>query len=100
MNPMSKTNRAAPKKKAKSGIARLPKKVAGRKITGTVLKIVNGRPTDEKMSAQKAFGDLEQARAQVFYAEKHSSREEKRLVRLAFRAVPGHAIQRKVGQPT
>jgi hypothetical protein len=55
------------------------------KVTGTVLKIVNGKPTNERLAAEKAFGDLAQAREQVLYVEKHGSREEKRLVRLAFR---------------
>jgi hypothetical protein len=56
-----------------------------KKVTGTVLKIVNGKPTNERLAAEKAFGDLAQAREQVVYVEKHGSREEKRLVRLAFR---------------
>jgi hypothetical protein len=56
-----------------------------KKITGTVLRIVNGRPTKEKLAAEKAFADLAQAREQVLYAERHGSQEEKRLVRLAFR---------------
>jgi hypothetical protein len=72
--------------KTKKGLARrAPKSVktpAGRpskkeskakKIAGTVLKIVNGKPTKEKLSAVKAFGDLEQAREQVLYAERHGS---------------------------
>jgi hypothetical protein len=94
MDPMPKT-KAVSKKRAKAGAARLPKKVEAKKITGTVLKIVNGRPTEEKLSAQKAFSDLEQARAQVLYAEKHGSREEKRLVRLAFRQYQGMRFRGK-----
>jgi hypothetical protein len=63
-----------------------PKKGSkAKQVTGTVLKIVRGKPTDEKLTAEAAFGDLAQAREQVIYAEKHGSREEKRLVRLAFR---------------
>ena len=62
-----------------------PKKGTAKKVTGTVLKIVNGRTTNERLTAEKAFSDLAQAREQVLYAEKHGSREEKRLVRLAFR---------------
>jgi hypothetical protein len=60
-------------------------KPGAKKVTGTVLKIVNGKPTNERLTAEKAFGDLAQAREQVLYVEKHGSREEKRLVRLAFR---------------
>jgi hypothetical protein len=56
-----------------------------RKVTGTVLRIVNGRPTDEKLSAEEAFGDPQQAVAQVLYAERHGSKKELRLVRMAFR---------------
>ena len=63
-----------------------PKKASkAKKVAGTVLKIVKGKPTNEKLTAEVAFSDLAQAREQVMYAEKHGSREEKRLVRLAFR---------------
>ena len=61
-----------------------PKKGAAKKVTGTVLKIVNGRPMNERLTAEEAFSELAQAREQVLYVEKHGSREEKRLVRLAF----------------
>ena len=61
------------------------RKPNAKKVTGTVLKIVNGKPTNERLTAEKAFTDLAQAREQVLYAEKYGSREEKRLVRLAFR---------------
>jgi hypothetical protein len=30
-----------------------------KKITGTVSKIVNGRPTDQKSTPEKAFSDIE-----------------------------------------
>jgi len=85
---------ATPKKrqeKKASGRTRKPangqqkKKPSAKKVTGTVLKIVNGKQTNERLTAEKAFGDLAQAREQVLYVEKHGSREEKRLVRLAFR---------------
>ena len=59
------------------------------KVKGTVLKIVRGKPTNQRLSAAAAFGDLEQAREQVLYAERHGSMEEKRLVRLAFRQYQG-----------
>lgn len=86
---MAKTNKAVSKKSAKRAGARPTKKSEAKKVTGTVLKIVKGTPTEERLSAQKAFSDLEQARAQVLYAERHGSREEKRLVRLAFRQYQG-----------
>lgn len=57
----------------------------GKKVTGIVFKIIRGKPTNDKLTAEAAFSDLAQAREQVIYAEKHGSREEKRLVRLAFR---------------
>jgi hypothetical protein len=57
-------------------------------VTGTVLSIVSGRPTNERLSAEEAFGDPRQAVEQVLYAERHGSRDELRLVRLAFRQLP------------
>ncbi len=95
MDPMPKSKKAASNKRAKPKSARSPEKAGAKKVTGTVLKIVNGKPTDEKLSAEKAFGDLEQARAQVLYAERHGSREEKRLVRLAFRQYQGMRFRGK-----
>ena len=92
---MPKTTKAVPKKGTKPASASLPERAKAKKITGTVLKIVNGKPTDEKLSAERAFSDLEQARAQVLYAEKHGSREEKRLVRLAFRQYQGMRFRGK-----
>ena len=47
--------------------------------------IVNGKPTEKKLSAQEAFSDPEQAIEQVLYAERHGSREELKLVRLGYR---------------
>ena len=89
MGPMAKSEKAVSKKKAKPKSARSPEKAAPKKVTGTAIKIVNGKPTNEKLSAEKAFGDLAQAREQVLYAERHGSLEEKRLVRLAFRQYQG-----------
>lgn len=80
-----KKTRTAPAKKA-------PKL---RKVTGTVLRIVNGRPTDERLSAAEAFEDPQQADEQVLYAERHGSREELRLVRLAFRQYQGKRFRTK-----
>jgi hypothetical protein len=70
----------------KKPAVRQPKKESrAKKVAGTVLKIVSGKLTNEKLTAEKAFSDLAQAREQVLYAERHGSREEKRIVRLAFR---------------
>ena len=76
-----------PRKRATKTPARSPKKAPERprKVTGTVLKIVNGKPTEERLSAQEAFSDPEQAIEQVLYAERHGSREELKLVRLGYR---------------
>jgi hypothetical protein len=66
-----------------------------RRVTGTVLRILNGRPTNEQLSAEKAFGDAQQAVEQVLYAERHGSREELRLVRLAYRQYQGRRFRLK-----
>ena len=89
IDDMPKTKKAAAKKRAKPASAGSPKRTRAKKVTGTVLKIVNGKPTDVKLTAAVAFGDLEQARAQVLYAERHGSTKEKRVVRLAFRQYQG-----------
>ena len=86
---MAKTKKGLAKrasKPTKKPAVRKPKEESkGKKITGTVLKVVSGKPTNEKLTAEKAFSDLAQAREQVLYVERHGSREEKSLVRLAFR---------------
>jgi hypothetical protein len=64
---------------------RSKKESKAKKVAGTVFKIVNGKPTSVKLTAEAAFSDLAQARDQVLYVERHGSIEEKRLVRLAFR---------------
>jgi len=76
-----------PVKPSRKKAARNPKKAPEkpRKVTGTVLRIVNGKPTDKKLSAEEAFSNPEQAVEQVLYAERHGSREELKLVRLAYR---------------
>lgn len=95
IDSMAKAKKAVSKKSAKRSAPRPIKKVEAKKVKGTVLKIVKGKPTDVKMSAEKAFNDLEQARAQVLYVERHGSREEKRLVRLAFRQYQGTRFRAK-----
>jgi hypothetical protein len=92
---MAKTKKAALRKKATPGSARIPEKAETKKVAGTVLKIVNGKPTDKKLSAEKAFRDPEQAREQALYVEKYGTREEKRLVRLAFRQYQGMRFRGK-----
>ena len=76
-----------PKKAVRISARRSNKKVPSKpkKVTGTVLKIVGGRPTTQRLSAEEAFSDPQQAVEQVLYAERHGSGEEKRLVRLAYR---------------
>jgi hypothetical protein len=95
MFSMPKAKKAISKKRAKPASAHLPEKASAKKVTGTVLKVVNGKPTDERLSAEKAFSDLDQARAQVLYVEKYGSREEKRLARLAFRQYQGMRFRGK-----
>ena len=95
IDDMAKTKKAVAKKRAKPTPVRSPKKAEAKKVTGTVLKIVNGKPTGVKLSAAAAFGDLEQARAQVLYVERHGSIEEKRVVRLAFRQYQGMRFRAK-----
>lgn len=89
IDAMAKTKKRPAKKASKpikKPAVRQPKnETKAKKVTGMVLKIVSGRPTNEKITAEKAFTDLAQAREQVLYAEKHGSQDEKRLVRLAFR---------------
>jgi hypothetical protein len=91
----SMPRKATSKKRTKSASTGGPAKTGTKKVTGTVLKIVNGQPTNEKLSAEKAFSDLEQARAQVSYCEQHGSGKEKRLVRLAFRQYQGMRFRGK-----
>ncbi len=88
---MAKTKKG----RATSGSRSTKSPGATKKITGTVLKIVNGKPTTTKLSAEKAFTDIDQARAQVLYIEKKGTAEEKRLVRLAFRQYQGMRFRGK-----
>jgi len=66
-----------------------------KKVTGTVLKIVGGKPTSQRLGAQEAFSDPQQAVEQVLYAERHTSREELKLVRLAYRQYQGKRFRSK-----
>jgi len=83
--PMKRQEKTGSGRAGKPANRRQKNEPGAKKVTGTVLKIVNGKPTNERLTAEKAFSDLAQAREQVLYFEKYGSREEKRLVRLAFR---------------
>ena len=93
-----KTSKGAIKKSRKKATSsqgkRTPKRTV-RKVTGSVLKIVNGRPTDERLSAEEALSDPQQAVEQILYAERHRSKEELRLVRLAYRQCQGKRFRLK-----
>jgi hypothetical protein len=82
---MSKSSKKKTVRRQSKTVRPSKKESKAKKVTGMVLKIVNGKPTNEKLSAEKAFSDLAQAREQVLYVGRHGSTEEKRLVRLAFR---------------
>jgi hypothetical protein len=56
-----------------------------RKITGRVRKVITGRQTSEILTAEQAFSDPAQTREQVLFTERHGTREEMRLARLAYR---------------
>ena len=85
------------KKKTRKAPRTIPAKRAAkqRKVTGTVLRIVKGQPTNERLSAEEAFGNSQQAVEQVLYAERHGSKQELRLVRLAFRQYQGRRFRVK-----
>jgi hypothetical protein len=58
-------------------------------IVGNVHWIVNGMQTEKMADAQTAFSNLDQAKAQVVFAEASGDKEEIRLVRLAYRQFQG-----------
>ena len=90
------------RKKAARTPARSPKKAPEkpRKVTGTVLKIVNGKPTEKRLSAQDAFSDPAQAMEQVLYAEGGTAWVERRIEACTARlsSVSAKEVQIKVGQ--
>jgi hypothetical protein len=65
MDAIPKTKKAKSKKRAKLASVAFAKHRGSRnqKRMGTVLKIVNGKPVDKKLSAEKGFSDLERVRA-------------------------------------
>ena len=92
----AKKSTRQPKKAARASVPRSTKKAPSKKkVAGTVLKIVNGSPTTQRLSAGKAFSDPQQAVEQVLYAERHGSGEEKRLVRLAYRQYQSRRFRSK-----
>ena len=54
------------------------------KIGGSVFWIEKGKQTEKVVDAERAFSDVEQAKAQVLHFEKKGSAAEKKLARLAF----------------
>lgn len=60
-----------------------------KQIVGSVHWIENGRQTNRLVDVREAFGDLDQARSQVQFAEASGDKKEIRLVRLAYRQVQG-----------
>jgi hypothetical protein len=83
-----KISKKAGKKTAKRPARKVAKpaksKPKARLITGNVSQAVGGRQTSKTLSAEQAFGDPEQAVAQVEWAEANGSKEMIRLTRLAY----------------
>jgi hypothetical protein len=102
MRKPKKTAKKHAKKKAPKRPARKvtkqsskdPKASKTRRITGTVSRIVKGKHTEEKLSAEQAFSDSEQAAAQVEWAEANGTGEMIRLTRLAYRQYQGKRYRR------
>jgi hypothetical protein len=84
-----KTTAKRPARKGARAARSKPRVSQARRITGTVNRIVKGKHTDEKLSAEQAFSDPEQAAAQVEWAESNGTREMIRLTRLAYRQYQG-----------
>jgi hypothetical protein len=102
MKKPKKTSKKQPKKTAPKRPARkvarpakkTPKASRARLITGNVSQIVGGRQTNKTLSAEQAFGDPEQAAAQVKWAESNGTKEMIRLTRLAYRQYQGKRYRR------
>ena len=93
--------RKAPKRSARKvarGTSSKPKAGKTRRVTGTVNRIVKGKHTDEKLSAEQAFSDPEQAAAQVKWVEANGTREMIRLTRLAYRQYQGKRYRVPAGR--
>jgi hypothetical protein len=83
-----------PKRSAKKVAKPTSGKPKARLIAGNVSRIVGGRQTGKTLSAEQAFGDPEQAAAQVEWAEANGSKEMIRLTRLAYRQYQGKRYRR------
>ena len=59
------------------------------KIGGSVFWIENGKQTQKVVNAERAFADLEQAKARVIYFENKGNAAERKLAWLAFRQWQG-----------
>jgi hypothetical protein len=91
------TKKTTPRRSAKKvtkQASKEPKASRTRRITGTVNRIVKGTRTEERLSAEQAFGDPEQAAAQVEWAESNGTKEMIRLTRLAYRQYQGKRYRR------
>ena len=64
-----------------------------KRIVGTIPWIQNGKQTSKVVDARKAFGDPEQAAAQVAYFDVHGSPQERRLARLAYQQYIGKRLR-------
>ncbi len=60
-----------------------------KQIVGNVHWIENGKQTSRLVDVSAAFSDLDQATAQVLFAEASGDKGEIRLVRMAFRQFQG-----------
>ena len=60
-----------------------------KQIAGNVHWIENGKQTNRLVDVQEAFSALDQAKAQVLFAEASGIKEQIRLVRLAYRQFQG-----------
>jgi hypothetical protein len=60
-----------------------------KQIVGNVHWIENGKQTSRLVDVSAAFSDLDQAIAQVLFAEASGDKREIRLVRMAFRQFQG-----------
>ncbi len=81
--------KTAPKRPARKVAKPGKSKPKARLITGNVSQIVGGRQISKMLTAEQAFGDPEQAAAQVEWAESNGSKEMIRLTRLAYRQYQG-----------
>ncbi len=101
LKPKKTANKQTKKKVAKRSAKKVAKPATrktkaskARRITGTVNRIVKGKHTDERLSAEQAFSDPVQAAVQVEWAEANGTKEMIRLTRLAYRQYQGKRYRR------